>query len=85
MSWYWDDDWALLDFTDEKRERGAAVAKPAPADPDVMTKRLPVKEAVTVDPREELRTQYRDLTGTAADGRWSVDRLTAEIDKALAA
>lgn len=35
--------------------------------------------APKVDERDELRAQYEKLTGQKPDGRWSADRLRAEI------
>jgi len=35
--------------------------------------------APEVDERDELRAQYEQLTGEKPDGRWSADRLRAEI------
>lgn len=38
--------------------------------------------APKADERDELRAQYEQLTGEKPDGRWSAERLRAEIDKA---
>lgn len=34
------------------------------------------------DERDSLRAEYEALTGESPDGRWSAERLRAEIDKA---
>lgn len=39
-------------------------------------------QSAEVDERDELRAQYEALTGEKPDGRWSAERLRAEIDKA---
>lgn len=41
-----------------------------------------VKES-QVDPLDDLRSQYKELTEKDADKRWSEKRLQEEIDKAL--
>lgn len=41
----------------------------------------PVKEALEVDPKDELRVKFKELSGQEADGRWNVGRLNIEISK----
>lgn len=41
----------------------------------------PVKEALEVDPKDELRAKFKELSGQEADGRWNVGRLNIEISK----
>lgn len=41
-----------------------------------------VADTQEVNERDSLRAEYEALTGESPDGRWSAERLRAEIDKA---
>lgn len=79
----------VMKAKNEEFEVGTVIDVPGDKMPGYLVNKAEIVGDMVANPKQEddqeiekLRADYKELTGKKADGRWSVEKLTEEIEKA---